>query len=182
MLPSSLLWRAGFATLLLSGLAQAEPYGFKGATLGSNVGLIASNSKYGCRSVKTPSGDRICSLLKDETETMAGVPVDSLFYFYDQSALTDIVIGLDEKNFELVVKALGAKYGIPARSTEIVKNLKDRSFENHIYTWHQPGESIVAQRYSGRLDRSSIRIRDETAAQRIRLRRELIEKQPQQDL
>lgn len=175
-------WLAGLATLLLATLAQAEPYGLKGVTLGSHLNLIANNPKFDCRPVKTPTGDRVCSLGKDETETIAGAPVISMFYFYDLSALTGITISLEEQYFQSVVKALGEKYGVPARMTDTVKNLNGRSFESKTYTWRQPGEAIVAQQYSGRLDRSSIRISDEAAALRIRQRRELLEKQPLRDL
>jgi len=175
-------WLAGVATLLAASLAQAEPYGFKNVALGSHLSLIANNPKFDCRPVKTPIGDRVCSLGKDETETIASVPVVSMFYFYDQSALTGITIGLEEKSFQAVVKALGDKYGVPARSTETIRNLSGSSFENRIYTWRQADQSIVAKRYSGRLDRSTIRILDETAAARIRQRRESLSKQPEQDL
>lgn len=175
-------WLAGAAMLVFSALVQAEPYGLKGVLLGSHPNLIANNPKFDCRPVKTPTGDRVCSLGKDETETLAGVPVISMFYFYDQSTLTGISISLEEKHFQSVVKALSDKYGTPARMTETVKSMKGKSLENQTYTWRQSGQSIVAQQYSGRLDRSSIRISDETAGQRIRQRRELLDKQPERDL
>lgn len=162
--------------------AQAEGYGFKGVTLGSHIGLVANDPKYDCRYVTTPTADRVCGLRKDETETMAGARVDSVFYYYDQSALTGIVIHLPEEQFQSVVAALTTKYGNAARSTETLRNLKGRPFENHIYRWHQPGQSIVAQRYSGRLDRASVRIADDLAAGRIKERRERLAREPQQDL
>lgn len=170
------------ACLLLAPVAQAEPYGFKGLALGSHVKQIADNPKYDCRAVLTPSADRICSLGKDETETMAGVPVRSVFYFYDQSLLTGVVVHLDETRFQTVLAALASKYGPSVRTTETVKNLGGKPFENQIHTWRQNGESIVAQRYSGRLDQSSIRILDDTAAARIKERREQTARQPERDL
>jgi hypothetical protein len=170
------------AGLLIAATAQAESYGFKTATLGSHLGLIANNPKYDCRAVKTPTADRVCSLGKDETETMAGVPLRSVFYFYDQSALTGIVIHLDEARFQTVVDALATKYGPAKRSSETVKNLSGKAFENVIHTWRQGNESIVAQRYSGRLDQSSIRISDDTATARIKQRREQNTRQPERDL
>lgn len=175
-------WLAGLATLLLATLVQADSYGIKGVTLGSHISLIASDPKFICRPVKSPTGDRICSLGKNETETIVGAAVHSMFYYYDQTVLTGIVISLDEKHFQSVVKGFSEKYGIPVRRTETIKNLSGRSFEDQTYTWRQTGESIVAQRYSGRLDRSSIRISDEGAASRIKQKRELLEKQPLRDL
>jgi hypothetical protein len=179
---SSFFWPATLAALLFAPIAQAEPYGFKGILLGSHVGLIANNPKYDCRAVRTPTADRVCGLRKDETETMAGVAVTSVFYFYDQSALTGIAIGLDEKHFQTVVKALGDKYGTAALTKETIKNLNGQTFENRSHTWRQNGQSIIAQRYSGRVDRSSVRIGEDGAATRIRQRREQLERRPQQDL
>jgi hypothetical protein len=180
--PAALAAIATLAAGLASPSASADPYGFKGVVLGSHVSQIANNPKFDCKAVTTPSADRICSLGKDETETIAGARVDSLFYFYDLSSLTGITISLPEKNFQVVVKALGDKYGAPARSMETVKTLSDKTFENTIYRWRQPGQAIEAQRYAGRVDRSTIRIVDETAPQRIKQRREQIARQPHTDL
>ena len=63
-----------------------------------------------------------------------------------------------------------------------IKNLKGEAFENLIYTWRAKGESIVAERYSGRIDRSSVRIAEDAAAQRIRARREAATREPGKDL
>lgn len=179
---STRLLPAILAGLLASPAVLAESYGFKGVVLGSHVSQIANNPKYDCRAVKTPTADRVCGLRKDETETMAGVPVDAIFYFYDQSALTGISIHLPEKHFKAVVSALTSKYGASARSVETVKNLGGDPFENHIHSWHQEGQSMVAQRYSGRLDKSSVRISDDNADQRIKERRERIKQKPASDL
>ena len=53
-----------------------------------------------------------------------GAPIDSLFYFYDRSQLTGIVLNLPETRFQAVVAALSDKYGAPGLRTENVKNLK----------------------------------------------------------
>lgn len=179
---SQLFRLAALATLLCSTSALAEPYGFKGIALGSHVGLVANNPKYDCRAVRTPTADRVCGLRKDEVETMAGAPVTTLFYFYDQTVLTGITIGLDERHFQTVVKALGERYGKAALQRETIRNLSGKDFENHTYIWRRDGQSIVAQRYSGRVDRSSVRISDDGAAERIRQRRERLQQRPQEDL
>jgi hypothetical protein len=167
---------------ILAGGAVAGDYGFKGISLGSHVGQIATNPKFNCQSVSTPTADRVCALKKDEVETMAGVPVASVFYFYDQTTLTGISIGLDEKHFQAVVTALTGKYGSPALAKSQIKNLKGVAFENLVYTWRAKGESIVAERFSGRLDRSLIRIAEDGAAQRIHARRESAAREPGKDL
>lgn len=167
---------------LIAAAAQAGDYGFKGVNLGSHIGAIANHPKYDCKPVATPIADRVCGLRKDEVETIAGVPVVSVFYFYDQAVLTGISIGLEEKHFQAVAAALGGKYGQPVLTKATLKNLKGQSFENHTYTWRAKGESIVAERYSGRLDRSTVRISEDAAAQRIRQQREALAREPRKDL
>lgn len=173
------------ATLLLiaaPALAEAEKLGFKGVTLGSDLALIASNPKFDCRIVATPIADKVCSLRQRERETIAGAPVESLFYFYDRTGLTGIVVHLDEKHFQPVVAALSDKFGSPALKTEAVKNLKGAGFENRIYRWSRPEGSLQAERYAGRLDKSVIRFTDDSAAARILQRRALLAKDPRKDL
>lgn len=183
---SGSLFSAGLSALaiLLATPADAapEPYGFKGVNLGSHIRLIAENPKYDCRAVITPTADHICTLRKHDSETLAGRPVGSLFYFYDQAALTGIAIGLDEQHFQPAMQALGEKYGPPACRSEAIRNLNQQSFQNQTCTWHRSGQSIVAERYSGRLDKSTIRISDDTAATKIKQRREQMAKHPQRDL
>ena len=182
MLKSSVVCSISLVVLPFSQAALADSYGLKGVTLGSNVSLIANNTKFECRSVITPASDRICSLRKDETETIAGVEVHSLFYFYDQSSLTEITLSLNENNFQTVVDALRGKYGTPSQRREPIKTLSGKTYENIVYRWQQAGQSMEAERYSGQIDTSSIRILDETADSRIRQRREQIAKHPQTDL
>ena len=179
---SSYVYSAALAALLASQTTLADSYGLKGVTLGSNVSLIANNTKFECRSVNTPTSDRICSLRKDETETIAGVNLDGLFYFYYQSALTGITMSLDEKHFQSVVSALREKYGTPTQRSEPIKTLAGKAYENVVYRWHQGDQSIEAERYSGQIDTSAIRITDDTAAQRIEQRRLQLAKDPQKDL
>jgi hypothetical protein len=182
VLKSSFICSAALAALLASQAALADSYGFKGVTLGSNISLIANNTKFECRSVNTPISDRICSLRKDETDTIAGFEVHGLFYFYDQSSLTGITMSLNEKDFQPVVSALLAKYGTPAHRSQPIKTLAGKTYENIVYRWQQAEQSIEAERYSGQIDTSSIRIFDDAAASRIKQRREQIAKHPQSDL
>ncbi len=170
------------ATLLIAAPALAGQYGFKGVNLGSHIGQIANNPKYDCKAVTTPTADRVCGLRKDEVETIVGVPVASVFYFYDRAVLTGIRIGLEERHFQNVIAALSEKYGTPALVKAPLKNLKGQAFENHTYTWRAQGETIVAERYSGRLDRSSLHIGEDNAAQRIRQQRDALAREPRKDL
>lgn len=173
------------AALLLtatSAFAEGGKLAFKGVELGSSLAQIASNPKFDCRVVNTPIADKICSLRPRETETIAGAPIDSLFYFYDQSSLTGIVVNLPEKHFQPVVVALTEKFGTPSLKAETVKSLKGVSFENRSYRWSKLEGSLLAERYAGRLDKSVIRFTDGSAAQRIQQRRALLAKDPRKDL
>jgi len=173
------------ATLLFAtaqAFAEGDKLGFKGVELGSNLAQIASNPKFDCRVVSTPIADKVCSLRVREKETIAGAPIDSLFYFYDQTGLTGIVVNLDEKHFQPVVAALTEKFGSPSLKTETVKSLKGVAFENRTYRWSKPEGSLQAERYAGRLDKSTIRFTDDGAAQRIQQRRTLLAKDPRKDL
>jgi hypothetical protein len=173
------------ATLLLAAtpvLAEAEKLGFKGVELGSNLTQIASNPKFDCRVVSTPIADKVCSLRPHEKETIAGASIDSLFYFYDQTGLTGIVVNLEEKHFQPVITALTEKFGGPSLKTETVKSFKGAAFENRTYRWTKLEGLLQAERYAGRLDKSVIRFTDESAAQRIQQRRALLAKDPRKDL
>lgn len=96
--------------------------------------------------------------------------------------LTGISLGLEEKHFQNVIAALTEKYGPPTLTKTPLKNLKGQTFENQTYTWHTQGETILAERYSGRLDRSALRISEDNAAQRIRAQREALAREPRKDL
>ena len=162
--------------------AHADPIGFKGVELGSPLARVASDPRHDCRAVSAPIGDTICSLRPREAETIAGAPITLLFYFYDIGALTGIQITVAEKDFQRVVDALAAKYGPGALTTEKVKNLNGTAFENRTYLWKRPEGSLQAQRYSGRLDKSVIRMTDDNAARRVQQRRAAAAKDPRKDL
>lgn len=160
-----------FLTTVLSGPAHAERLGFKGAELGSPLSRIASDPRHECRPVRTPLGDTICGLRPKESETIAGVAVLSIHYFFEAGRLTSIQLTVAEKEHEKVVNALGAKYGAGAHSSEAVSSLSGTKHENRMWNWTRPEGSLRVQRYSGRLDRTEIRFTDENAVQRLQQRR-----------
>jgi len=162
--------------------APQEPLAFKGIALGAPVTTIASDPRYDCRVTRAPAADRICSLRPQEQETMAGAPVNSIFWFFYRGKLTSISMNIDERHFNQVVAALQAKYGPGETRSEPVKNLKGARFDNHIHAWRQAGGSLVAQRYAGRLDKSSIRYADEAAIRAIGEQRQLRKAAPESDL
>lgn len=172
----------GLALVLASLQVQAEALGFKGVDLGSPLPRVASDPRSECRAVNTPLGDTICSLRARELETIAGVDVISLFYFYDAGLLTGIQITIAEPGFQRVVDALAGKYGAAAIAQDRVKNLKGEGFDNRVHHWRRADGVLEAVRYAGRLDRSVIRYTDDKAALRIQQRRALAKKDPRKDL
>lgn len=178
---------AGLAALAWAGLSsgaapQAERFAFKGIELGSAIANVASNPKFECRSASAPAADTICGLRPKETETIAGAPVRSLFFFYHGGRLTSIALHVDEKHFTQVIDALRGKYGAAPVKTEAIRNLKGVAFENRTYTWKSATESLTAQRYAGRVDQSAIRYSADDLIRGIEARRAAVAKDPSKDL
>lgn len=160
--------------------ARAERLGFKGLVLGAPLERVASDPRHECRAVATPLGDVICGLRSGESETIAGAPIQSLHYFFDAGRLTGIHLTVAERDYARITQALAGKYGSGASRTEPIKSQGGASHENRVLTWSREGDSLKAERYSGRLDRSLIRYGEDGAEERIRQRRTL--KDPSRDL
>lgn len=178
--------RLVLSLLILLGLlpigpgARAERLGFKGLALGAPLERIASDPRHDCRAVATPLGDVICGLRGRESETIAGAPIQSLHYFFDAGRLTGIHLTVAEKDYARITQTLAGKYGPGGLRTEPIKSQGGASHENRILTWKREGDSLRAERYSGRLDRSLISYGEDGAEERIRQRRAL--KDPSRDL
>jgi len=152
---------------LLAGLlapALAEPFAFKGVTLGDPY---ARDPRFQCHAMNTPLGDSLCSLNAHERETIAGQPVRSYFRYYHQGRLSAMVLHFDAAGFEAVTTALTAKYGPPQTAEASLKNLKGETFQNRRAHWLVDGMSMEGLRYSGRLDQSSLRLIDLGAQARM---------------
>ncbi len=174
-----LAWTLAFAA---TAAPAAEKFTFKGIELGSGIAAVANNPKYDCRAASAPAADTICGLRPREKETIAGAPVRSLFFFYYDGKLTSLSIHLEEKHFATVTEALRGKYGAAPVRVENLRNLKGVSFENRIYTWKSPTETLTAQRYAGRVDQSVIRYVADDAIRRIEERRAAVARDPRKDL
>jgi len=161
---------------------RAETFAFKGIEIGSPIARITADLRFECRAVSTPIADRVCSLRAGEKETIAGAPIDSMFLFYDRAHLTGITLNFAERHFHAVVSALRGRYGEARLSTEAIRNLSGAPFENRIHHWRKGESTLVAQRYAGRIDRSSVRFVDERAAARLREHRARLTQDPGQDL
>ncbi len=174
-------WTALFlaATLSAKQAPAGEPLGFKGQHIGSSNLGITQDPRFDCRELRTPVADQVCNLRPKEQETIAGVRINSLYYFYDRARLTGITISLPASRFEQVTRGLEEKYGPAEVAREQIKNRKGDSFENRTLTWRQGDARLEAQRYVGRLDQSMIRLSDLAAAERIHKRRA---RDPGQDL
>jgi hypothetical protein len=180
---ASLVSECALTFVVLIAVAQptwAERLGFKGINLGAPLARVASDPRHECRALSTPIADTICSLRTKETETIAGSPVLSLHYFFAAGVLSGIQITLEEKHFQGVVDVLARKYGAGAFHSEVVQSLGGARQENRTWTWKRSEDSLLALRYSGRLDRSEIRFTDEGAVRRMQDRRG--QKDPNKDI
>lgn len=162
--------------------AAAGGFAFKGIELGSGIAAVANNPRYECRTANAPAADTICGLRPRERETIAGAPVRSIFFFYYDGRLTSISLHVDEPRFAEVVEALGGKYGESAVTREALRNLKGVAFENRTHTWKTATQTLLARRYSGRVDQSLIRYTDDDAMRRIEAARAAVAKDPRKDL
>lgn len=144
---------------------------FKGIALGSDMSIVEDTGRYTCRDPQSPIADRICSLKYGENETIAGVPVRSIFLHYYSGKLENISITLEEGNFSQVSAALVAKYGKGHVRTETLRNRMGAAFENNIFTWRRGKATLEAKRYFGKLDVSAITYRSDFALEEFTRRR-----------
>ena len=179
-----MIWVTFALVFLLSSVAFAEepPFDFKGIALGSDISAIESNSRFSCRNTKDPIADRICSLKRDEHETIAGVRIRSLMLFYYAGKLEAISIWLDEKHFSQVTAALVEKYGQGRTRTEQVHNRLGAAFENKIYSWRRNSATLEAKRYSDTLDMSSVAYKTDFALEEFARRSGTSAKEKSKDL
>ncbi len=170
--------------ILAAGQAQAGEgrYGFKGIALGSSIVAVATSPKYECRTSRAPGADTVCGLRPREKETILGAPVSSLFLFYADGALTSLSLYFEEKHFNQAVAALSGKYGSPGLRSETVRNRKDESFENRVYTWKTAADSLQAQRYTSQLNLSSLRFTADAMIRQVERQRAAVARDPNLDI
>ncbi len=169
---------------LAQSVAAQEPahLGFKGYELGSSVAVAAADPRFECNVATAPGADLICGLKEGRKETLGGAPLRSLFLFYHWGRLTSISAQAEEKHFPQLEDALRHRFGEGRVRSEWVKNLKDKPFENRVRTWQGEGESLVLQRFGGRLDQSSVRFAADARITDIEKQRAAAAKDPRLDL
>jgi hypothetical protein len=163
-------WLLLLVSTWASNTLAAEPLSFKGLALGSPSTSIVQDPRFDCRNVKTPTADMVCTLLPKQQETLAGVRLQSLYYFFDRARLTGVVASLPESRFQTVTEALASKYGAAEVQKATIKTVDGKTHENNTLTWQQGPMKLTAERYAGQINRSLIRLSDTAAAERIRLR------------
>lgn len=149
------LFVTGFMALTLFGPARAdEPFDFKGIKLGSSEQQIktAINGIDCYKPVKVV--DRICSTSK---ESFAGIPNVYLTAQLVDDQVNSINVSFPTSEFSAALSALNEKYGTSSDiKKETITTRVGVSYENEIYTWSKGGSTLVAKRYSYRVDRSSV--------------------------
>lgn len=131
--------------------------GFKGLTLGEAIAPLLADARIECRPLSTPAADQVCSLRAGSRETIAGAPVHSIFWYARAGRLTRIVINLDARDFERVTQALATRYGAFATQRETVRTLDGKMHENRLLTWRATNGTLIAERFSGQINRSRLR-------------------------
>lgn len=162
--------------------AEGSPLDFKGIALGTDISSIKSTSKFSCRDIQGPMADQVCHLNFDENETIAGVPVELLVLIFFSKKLETISVTFNSESFFKVVAALKEKYGPGEVRSEVVQNRMGASFENKIYSWRRGEAAIIARRYSGKIDRSTVNYVTDLALETSERRRSSTTKDNADDL
>jgi hypothetical protein len=162
--------------------AADEPFEFKGIALGSDFDTVKADKKFDCSDTpKRAGGDQTC-FLGGKQETIAGIAVDGMLLSFYGGKLHSISIYFNADNFEHVVDALSQKYGDGDVKTEVVQNRMGATFENHIYSWRRSDETLVATRFTSKLDRSSVVFRTDFSVEEFTRRRNSSINQDSKDL
>ena len=141
-------------SLLYSG---DEPYDFKGIKLGSNISEIINNPHFICEELQIPIGDKMCRIESSEKETIARVPIETIYFFYFNDILSRITVDFNSDYFHKVKTALQVKYGLPKNEkVEMLENRMGALFENHIYEWENSVSIIIAEKYNETIDQSTV--------------------------
>jgi len=109
-----------------------------------------------------------------ERETIAGVPITLILYYYS-GTLEMISVTFASKHFSEVVGALTEKYGEATVKTEAVNYRIGAAFENRTHSWHRGNARLEAKLYAGYFfDQSSVMYRTDFAIQEFARRRPFI--------
>lgn len=137
---------------------QSDVFEFKGVELGSNISIVKDTGRFSChKSEDWNVADVLCTPKYGSTETIAGVPVTFLGFFYYGDNLGSIYITFREHDFAHVAEALVEKYGQAIKKTTLLRNRMGATFENVTYVWRRGSGILIADRYAGTVDKSSVR-------------------------
>lgn len=162
--------------------SQESSFDFKGIALKSDISIIENDPRFTCKVPQDQIYDRHCVLNPSARETIADAPINFLMLGYYYDLLESIYISFDEKYFSGVISALNEKYGTVEVKTETVRNRAGGSFENRIYTWGRNKATLKAERYSSRLDSSSVLYRTDFAIEEFARRKKAADKKKAGDL
>jgi len=136
---------------------------FKGLMLGAEIAPLFADARIECHPLRTAAADQVCSLRHGARETIAGAPVNSIFWYARAGRLTRILINLDARHFETVSQALVQRHGPAQEKSELIRTLDGREHRNRTLTWQRGAHRLVAERYAGQINLSRIRFIDDHA-------------------
>lgn len=158
--------------LIFSSAYADEQLDFKGIYLGTDLAVIQADTRFHCVPSKKPTlADTICSLKPNETETIAGSPVKFLMLLFYKDKLAVISISFREKYFNDVSSALTEKYGKGEEAESVVVNRMGVSFKNKNISWRKGASFLIAERYAGTLDTSSIQFKTDDSVMEFQRRK-----------
>lgn len=153
--------------------AQTAPqFDFKGLRPGLSLEQVHQLGLTACSKRKTAFADSICHHPLGRTDTVAGAPAAWVFASMIDDSVSSISVGFAPRDWEQVSQAFIVKYGTPTdRRTETLKTRGGLEVENLLLTWRAPAGTMVLEKYSSSIDRSTLRIDAPQAAEQFKQRR-----------
>lgn len=157
------------ALLLYTGSAAAQGIDFKGVQIGaSEAEVLYRLPTASCKPSGSAIAERVCSTF---TDSFGGARATFLF-FIDGGKTSGMMVSVDEKEFDNIVRALVAKYGA-ATDTQapIVENRMGAKFTNDTFTWMRGEDVLTARRFATTLSRSSFSVTNRKSIEQFKERK-----------
>jgi hypothetical protein len=128
-------------------------------------------------------GDRVCHGGLRTPFTYGGVPVKIVAAYFYADRLSTVNVSIEERHFRTLSQTLVEAFGSPASSKE--DELSTRAggtYTNTTNVWRKGASTVMARRYAGRIDTSSVGISTLDATAEFQRRREAQSRKGAKDL
>lgn len=139
-------------------MAQEPRLEFKGLYLHQPMSELRQDRRIGCNAIpKRFPSDEQCGNVYGLKETIAGASIESLLLLVYDGTVHKILIMTKASDFAGVQAALQEKYGAPtSNKIEPLTTRAGVTYENQSSTWLLSEGTIRIEKFSGRIDRSSV--------------------------